>query len=326
MRDLLPIVRRWSQEGHRCAIATVVQTWGSSPRQVGACMGIRDDRLVSGSVSGGCVETAVIDEALNALHDGRMRQMKFDSISDEAAWEVGLSCGGSLQVWIDPCPFVTDVEGWEFLYQAVSKDESCLFAYSLEPEYREFRSLGQASEQLQYPAITGLYQVGDREWFVNVLNSRERLIIVGAVHIAVPLVAFANQLGFETIVIDPRLAFANPERFVSRPTQIISKWPNVALESIDITQNSYAVVLTHDPKIDNPALVPLLRSSARYIGALGSRKTQERRRAELIDLGLSDDAISKIHGPIGLKIGAVTPEEIALSIIAEIVQVRRAKS
>jgi xanthine dehydrogenase accessory factor len=164
---------------------------------------------------------------------------------------------------------------------------------------------------------------GER-YFIQVLAQRERLIIVGAVHIAIPLVGFARQLGFETIVVDPRPALASPERFDVAPDKIVSKWPEQALAEIDITPETYAVVLTHDPKIDDVALEAFLRSPAKYVGALGSRATQEKRRVYLREKGFTEEDLARIHGPVGLNIGARSPEEIALAIVAEIVQVRRA--
>jgi xanthine dehydrogenase accessory factor len=164
-----------------------------------------------------------------------------------------------------------------------------------------------------------------RRYFIHVLPTRERLIIVGAVHIAIPLVKFAKELGFETVVIDPRPALASAERFATEPDSMIAQWPEQALSGVEITPETYTVVLTHDPKIDDVALEAFLRSPAAYIGALGSRVTQEKRRKYLREKGFSDEDLARIHGPVGLNIGARSPEEIALSIAAEIVQVRRGR-
>lgn len=180
---------------------------------------------------------------------------------------------------------------------------------AVEAAYRQ-----RASQEVEYAG---------KRLFLNVLARREKLVIVGAVHIAVPLVQMAAMLGFETIVVDPRSALANVERFSTPPDRIVVDWPEAALEGIGLDPATYAVVLTHDPKIDDVALAVLLKSPVAYIGALGSRVTQGKRRATLLAQGSTEADLDRIHGPIGLNIGARSPEEIALSILAEIVQVRR---
>jgi xanthine dehydrogenase accessory factor len=167
--------------------------------------------------------------------------------------------------------------------------------------------------------------VAGEEWFLHVFAPRPRLVIVGAVHIARALIGFARQVGFETIVIDPRTAFTQEARFDPQPDAMVAKWPQEAFESVALGPDSYVVALTHDPKIDDDALAIVLRSDAAYVGALGSRTTQGKRRAALLERGLTDGQIDRIHGPIGLDIGAENPEEIALAIIAEVVKVRRAR-
>jgi xanthine dehydrogenase accessory factor len=334
MRDVLPALERWVAEGRSYALAIVTQTWGSSPRPLGSVMGIRDDGVIVGSVSGGCVESAVIDEALKALQDKQLRELKFDALDADAIWDVGLSCGGSIRVWIDPQPVSRDPLLWQAITERLSCDRPCVIATSLVPfEQRLWTPEGAQDGELAI-RIEGAYrsrssgevEAEGRRWFLHVLPSRERLIIVGAVHIAVPLVRFARELGFETVIIDPRSTFASEERFPSPPDKMISQWPDQTLTAMDITEETYAVVLTHDPKLDDAALKVLLRSPAAYIGALGSRTTQARRRETLSELGFSGDELDRIHGPVGLPIGARTPEEIALAIMAEIVQVRRARS
>lgn len=297
-------------------------------------MGVREDGAVVGSVSGGCVESAVIQAAVESLGSGRPKMLDFGALSDESVWEVGLSCGGRIQVWVDPDPDRRPV--WRNALDLIRRDRPGVLATRFEP-FEQW--LWEPAGQIGPTGPTGLVgpimeavdskssgeiEVEGERYFLQVLSQRERLVIVGAVHIAIPLVKFAKELGFETVVIDPRPALASNERFPTEPDAMVAQWPEQALASIELTAETYAVVLTHDPKIDDVALAVFLRSPVKYIGALGSRMTQEKRRRELTSLGFSETDLARIHGPVGLKIGARSPEEIALSIAAEIVQVRHA--
>lgn len=331
MRDVLPTLLAWAEEGHRFATATVTQTWGSSPRPLGSVMGVREDGLICGSVSGGCVEGTVIEEAKTAMVYGGAREMTFAGLSEASVWEVGLSCGGKIQVWIEPCPDTLNPPAWQALVDGFSQDRPFVVASGLQPHERaiwspgdEVRSaLDEAAHEAYGRRASAEVEVEGKRYFLNVVTHRERLLIVGAVHIAVPLVKFARELGFETVVIDPRGQFTNEERFPDAPDRMIAEWPQKALSELGLNEETYAVVLTHDPKIDDVALAELLRSPAPYIGALGSRVTQAKRREDLLAQGFTEDDLKRIHGPIGLDIGARSPEEIAVSIMAEIVQVRR---
>lgn len=312
---MLPTLLHWMEEGRRFSTATVIHTWGSSPRPVGAMMAVCEDGSVVGSVSGGCVEGAVMKACSEALETSKSSMLEFGALSDESVWEIGLSCGGRIKVWV--CPEPNRSEAWLEAARKVSDNEPVVLEILTQTGdffVREPHDLGSNSNES--------YEEGDR--FFQILPAMERLVIVGAVHIAIPLVKFAAILGMETIVIEPRAALADPSRFDAVPDQMIQKWPHEALSSLDIGRESYCVVLTHDPKLDDPALEFLIRSGAVYVGALGSRTTQERRKTHLLSKGFSEEEISRIHGPVGLKIGAKSPEEIALSIIAEIVQVRNA--
>lgn len=328
MRDVLPTLDQWASEGRRFATATVTRTWGSSPRPIGSVMGIREDGFVVGSVSGGCVEGAVIEAALQALHDGQSRELTFSGITDETAWEVGLSCGGSIQVWIDPLPVEREPCQWAEIVENIRSDRPFVILTELEPYSRTLWQPGlpapHAVQEAYRDRASREVELEGRRLFLQVLPSRERLLIVGAVHIAMPLIKFAKELGFETVVIDPRGSFAQPERFETVPDRLIAAWPEQALSAMKLTVETYAVVLTHDPKIDDAALTILLKSPVAYIGALGSRTTQAKRRTELAALGFSEEDLARIHGPVGLAISARSPQEIALSIMAEIVQVRNA--
>lgn len=295
-------------------------------------MGVRDDGLVCGSVSGGCVETAVIEASLQALLDGKPKELKFEAVTEDSVWDVGLSCGGRIQIWVDPDPVGRDPRTWDFISNRIRNDQPTVLITSYDPPQNEIwlpgdpDPLGGAVQSAYEHRGSKEIDVEGHRVFLNVLASRERMVIVGSVHIAVPLVKFAKILGFETIVVDPRGAFASAERYPVAPDQIVVEWPETGFNQIGLTPDTYAVVLTHDPKIDDVALSILLKSPVAYIGALGSRVTQAKRKEYLKNLGFTDEDLARIHGPIGLNIGARSPEEIALSIAAEIVQIRRARA
>lgn len=327
MREILPAVLRWHEEGRRFAFATVTHTWGSSPRPVGSVMAVREDGLILGSVSGGCVETAVIEEAMKVIRTGRAKLLEFGALDDLQFWDVGLSCGGKIKVFVElPEPAELDE-----IDKALNSDEPIVSIKTLEPVPNRILWKPKVASAPNEEAALALAsrqsrESENRQSFIHVLSQRERLLIVGAVHIAVPLICFSKTLGFEIILIDPRETFAQAERFEMQPDRILTTWPEEAFRELGLTQETYAVVLTHDPKIDDVALAMLLKSPARYIGALGSKTTQAKRRRLLAEQGFSEADLNRIHGPVGLSIGARTPEEIALSIMAEIVQVRRSDS
>ncbi|RMD95483.1 MAG: XdhC family protein [Calditrichaeota bacterium] len=350
MRDILPEISRWVKKQKPFALATVISTWGSAPRGVGSAMAIGEDLQIAGSVSGGCVEGAVIEEAIQVIKGGQARVLNF-GVDDETAWNVGLSCGGTIRVLVEKAlPFSErplDVEIWKSLHQALTKNRPVVLVTQLPDE----RSRSKTAHWLVFPdgSLVGdmegmtaeildaahrcytirqsqLYPVGEREIFIQVFPARDRLLIIGAGHIAIPLIKFAQELNFETIVIDPRGVFANPERFTVKPDQLICQWPQEVLNNLEINEETYAVLLTHDPKIDDEALKILLKKPVAYIGALGSVKTHKKRIARLQEMGFSLEEIEKIHGPAGLDIQAHSPAEIALSIIGQIVQVKNNKS
>lgn len=295
MHDILSFLT--SNRDERIAIAIVVQTWGSSPRPAGSMMAVTESGRMAGSVSGGCVEGAVIETAQEVIHTGQAKELEFNELKPEDVWAVGLSCGGRIQVLVVPGdhPAITEAQNLARSRQP--------FGLRIEGVALETSPLGVGS--LDYPAP-------------------ERLVVIGGVHIAVPLFAFAKELGFETILIEPRATFADAERFPVPPDSTYKQWPSEALHSIGVDAWTYAVLLTHDPKIDDQALRVLLRSEAAYIGCLGSRSTQGQRRERLLGEGFSTEELDRIHGPVGLSIGAKTPPEIALAIMAEIVATRRA--
>jgi len=299
MRDIAADVARWLAEGKGVAIAVVTRTWGSSPRPVGSMMAVADDGSISGSVSGGCVEGAVIEAAHRALSSGIGESLRFEQLDPEDVWSVGLSCGGRIEVLVSP---------WKGAWGEALDLASRGLVFDLAIDESGSRLLDRAS---------------DPSAFVFRYRRADRLLIVGGVHIAIPLIAIAKQVGFDTILIEPRAGFADPSRFPDPPASTIARWPSEALANLELDETAYAVLLTHDPKIDDEALRVLLKSDVRYIGALGSRTTQAQRRERLLAEGFSPQELDRIHGPVGLAIGALTPSEIALSIVAEIVRVRR---
>jgi xanthine dehydrogenase accessory factor len=330
MRDVLPTLREWDDDGRQFALATVVRTKGSAPRETGSVMGVREDGAVCGSVSGGCIESATVQACLAALEDGVPRVLNFPKDAG-GVYEVALMCGGHVDVWIDPTPVARDPQLWDDLCSCVSQDTACVLATRSVPFAQALRRPGDAAgcSPLDAAAVEAhrsrrsqLTDVAGEEWFLHVLAPRPRLVIVGAVHISRALVAFAKQVGFETIIVDPRSAYA---QFDVQPDAVIEHWPQDALREIKLDQDTYTVALTHDPKIDDAAIELFLKSDVAYVGALGSKTTQEKRKAALRERGVTEEQLERIRGPVGLEIGAENPDEIALSVIAEVVKVRRAR-
>jgi xanthine dehydrogenase accessory factor len=341
-QDPIDALFQWADSGVRGALAVVVKTYGSSPRPLGAMMAVSESGQMVGSVSGGCVEGAVVQEALNALAQGRPRLASY-GISDDWAAEAGLTCGGEIEVYI--LPWQRDPV-WRGLQSArLDKTPAALalglsgrFAGELGLFYRDGRSIGalagrqHAVKELldaafaeQRPRSGVVLPDGRTSVIVIPFFPPQRLIIVGAVHIAIALVRFANELGYETIVVDPRPVFASSERF-GHADHLLIAWPQEVFPDLKPDAGTSIAVISHDDKLDIPALELALNSDARYIGALGSRKTMARRAAALREAGFDDAAIARIHNPIGLDLGGRSPEEIALAAMAEIVAARYGKA
>ena len=340
MRNLLPVVERWFSEGKSVALATVVKVYGSAPQPLGAKMVVSDQGEMAGSVSGGCVESAVVQEALEVLSSGEPRLIPF-GISDDVAWSVGLACGGTIEVFVERLHQNAIFQAWADALKAhrlatlatilngTRAGQKVLIlsqgriATSLEDDSLLSTLVEQVTTVVSsyQPARLTVHTTDETlDIFVDVFPPPPKIIVVGAVHIAIPLVTFARELGFRTYVVDARTAFATRERFPHADDLVIG-WPEDVLPRLGLDENTYVVVLSHDEKLDNPALKVALEHPVRYVGALGSRKTHARRVAALRKMGVSEDAIARIHAPIGLDIGARRPEEIAVSIIAEIVSV-----
>jgi xanthine dehydrogenase accessory factor len=289
MHELLPALRRWLERDEDVALATVVATRRSAPRPVGSVLGVSASGELAGSVSAGCVENEVYAEAREVLDGGPARERTF-GITDEAAIGVGLPCGGEIDVYV----------------ARASRD-----------------LLRRAVAELERGRIVSVRPEGDALQLVS--TPPPRLVVIGAVDTAEALCRGARSLGWRSIVVDPRPRFATPERMPSAD-ELVVEWPDDALARIQPDEGTAVVVLAHDDRIDLPALTSSLASDAFFVGAIGSRRTQERRRAALLELGVDVDALERLHGPVGLDIGAQSPAETALAILAEVLAVRAGRS
>ncbi len=333
MLDLIAAAELWLAEGEQVALATVIGTWGSAPRGVGAKMAVSASEKISGSVSGGCVEGAVAEAGADVLQSERPQLLHF-GVADEMAWEVGLACGGEIDVFVQPLhgemleairaaadtPSVT-------LTVVRGSDESLGRQLLLLKDGKLLGALGavldeaaleHAREALAEGRSRRVQVAEGTELFVEVSLSQPTLVVVGGVHIAIPLVAMAKALGYRTVVVDPRRSFASAERFPD-VDQLMLSWPDGALTELQLDASTAVAVLTHDPKLDDPALGVALRSPAFYVGALGSRSTNEKRRERLLASGLAAEQLQRLRAPIGLDLGGRSSAEIALSVLAEIV-------
>ncbi len=329
MKDIISDIDQWLTDGQPIALATVIQTWGSSPRQAGSKMAFTADGRLTGSVSGGCVEGAVIAAGQETVAAGVPQLLHF-GVSDETAWGVGLACGGVIEVFVQRLDTAVYTVWRELTQKNLSGTAVTLIAGSdewttgvLDGNGRLLAGhLPEAAVHLTAAAPRRVKTEDGCEWFIEPIRPAPTLIIVGGVHIAIALTSLAQTLGFRTILIDPRRAFGSEARF-PHVDQLIQQWPEKAFAQLELTGGTAVALLTHDPKIDDPALKILLNSPVYYIGALGSRKTQAKRRARLLEMGFGETAVARIHGPIGLDIGAKTPAEIALAVLGEIVSQKR---
>jgi xanthine dehydrogenase accessory factor len=347
MDEIIYQVKKWLDEGKQAAIAIVVAKKGSAMRPVGAKLAICADGSLQGSVSGGCVESAVIEEAQACMHSGQPKLLHY-GVSDDTAWSVGLMCGGEIDILVLPI-----IDSGEKSFDRIIIDKIA----ALEDKRQAFMLLIQLSEmrfgqtcilengsgkidphaaawverdaipQLQEMARTetsGILTMKTGRVYVDVGNPAPRLVILGAVHTAIALVDMAKKIGIYTIVIDPRKAFATRERF-PQVDELLTDWPEECFNKIGLNSEDYVLLMTHDDKIDLPAAGAALSAKVKYIGMLASRITRERRFQLLVEDGFDKEQVEKIHAPVGLKIGARTPEEIALSVLAEITAFRYGK-
>lgn len=354
MQELLDMLAGWRAEGIGAGRAVVVRTFGSAPRPEGAVLLVSADGRLAGSVSGGCVEGAAAEEILAARTHGRERVIRY-GISDEAAWDAGLACGGTIDVLVSP---EVAVEAEAAALAALTGHGTGSVVAAVLPldapppvfgrhepgpgapatprlvihgDGRLDGSLGDpaADRALIAAALDALahgvsrtVEAGGRQVFLEAYPARPRLVVVGAVEAARFLVRLARELGYETVVIDGRAAFATAARFPDVDRLVVG-WPDEVAQEISLGPRDAVAILTHDVKFDEPAIVEGLRRGCRYVGAVGSRKTQADRRARLLAAGVEAVDLDRLHGPIGLDLGGRLPAETALSILAEIVAERR---
>ena len=310
---------QWHMAGQGAALATVIETWGSAPRQAGSQLAISGAGQIMGSVSGGCVEGAVVIEALEALADGQPRILTF-GVTDETAFSVGLACGGTIRILVEPIGAAMPAALLADLVTARAARRAIAYGVDLTGWTRALINPG---DDLAADARLRSDRAGTEEdgRFIAPHNPPLRLIVVGAVHIAQALVAMARLAGYDPTLIDPRDVFGAAERFPGEV--VLSDWPDDALAALMPDARTAIVTLTHDAKLDDPAIRYALRSPAFYLGCLGSRKTHAKRLERLADAGFTDAEIARIHAPVGLDIAARTPAEIAISILAQITETLR---
>lgn len=341
MRQVAAAILAWRATDPRVAIATVVGITGSAPRPLGATLLVAPDERLAGSVSNGCVEADVYEEALAVLESARARVVRY-GISDDRAFTVGLSCGGTIAVLIEPVGSLH-----ERAASAIGDGTGVVLARIISPEDRAGtvgvwtgrprgdewgpdlaplgrEALGALREGHSRVSPLRLVDGRDASVFLHAVPAPATLAIVGATDIAIALVHFASPLGYRSVVVDPRRALASRDRFPD--AELVNEWPDVAFTRLALDASSAIVVLSHDEKFDQPALLAALRSRAGYVGAIGSSRTNEKRFAWLRAQGFSDGDVARVHAPIGLDIGARTAEETALAILAEMLATRRGRA
>ncbi|MEP3347575.1 MAG: XdhC family protein [Litoreibacter sp.] len=313
--DIPSIALEWHRNGRGAALATVVETWGSAPRPVGSLLAISGQGDIMGSVSGGCVEGAVVVEAMDALDDGQPRLLEY-GVSDDEAFAVGLACGGTIRVLVEPVGAAIPESMLADLVAARSASTPIAYTVDIENWRRDLS--GVEAHLARFRSDKSGFEGNT---FVGIHNPPLRMAVIGGVHIAQSLIPMARAAGFAPVLIDPREAFASAARFPD--TALVHEWPDAALDSFGIDARTAVVTLTHDPKLDDPAIQAALRSDCFYLGSLGSTRTHAKRVARLEEAGFSTDHIARIQAPVGLNIGAKSPAEIAISIMAQIVQALR---
>jgi xanthine dehydrogenase accessory factor len=343
MKDVAPDIRAWWDAGEDVALATLVNVERSAPRRPGARFACTASGKLAGSVSAGCVESDVFERAQDVLRNGRPVLARYD-IAEEEGPGVGLSCGGSIDVLIEP---FGRTAARSALLDAVESGRAARLAVVVAPDELRGRAAIAADSPVPLagvdaaldPAVaaaaaelagggTRLLEVPWRDSvarvYVEVITRQRRLVVVGATHVALPLCRMAKVLDFHVTVVDPRSAYATPERLADADT-VVRQWPEQAFDAIELDASTYLAILTHDAKFDIPTLKSVLRSDVAYIGAMASRRTHAGRLERLRALGFTDGELARIHSPIGLDLGGRDPEEIALAILAEITALRHGR-
>lgn len=325
--DIVKQAALWQSDGHKVAFATVVKTWGSSPRPVGSQLVINDERKFAGSVSGGCIEGAVVTEAQKVIEGASPITMEFN-VTDGEALNIGLTCGGSVSVFISTLnengilqDLNTNLQNRQPLSTVTKLSTGQRSMVTAEGVSGPI-DLSDALIKSARDAVTTRHCLtltdNEEDYFIHSYAPAPRLFVVGAGHISQALAPMANLAGFDITIIDPRSAFATQDRFPN--TRIANQWPDEFLGDHPPDTSTAVIALVHDPKIDDPALEVAIRSDAFYVGALGSTRTHANRIKRLITAGFTTDQIDRISAPIGLDLGGRKPPEIAVSILAEIVQ------
>jgi len=311
VRELAESIQRWRSRGDQVALATVVATRRSAPRPVGAKLAISERGELQGSVSGGCVESDVAVQAAEVIAEGTPRLLTY-GITDDMAWNVGLPCGGEIDVFLE-----------RFEGELPESDEPAVSVTVLEGERAgERRLLGLDAVE---PGPSRVLELDGETVFAEMLGPPPRVVVIGAIDTAEELCRAAKSLGWHTVVADPRPALTTRERLPS-PDELLVAWPDEALEQLAPDRDTAVVVLTHEERLDVPALTSALEAEAFYVGAIGSRRTQAKRRERLLEAGVAEEELERLSGPAGLDLGAQTPAETAVSILGEILAVRAGRS
>ena len=296
----------WLKAGHSVAIATVVQTWGSAPRPIGSWVAIRDDGQVTGSVSGGCVEDDLIRRVQTEILTKELPEMVVYGVSQQEAARFGLPCGGTLRLLVEPKPELVILEA---ILASISSHQITSRTVDLSTGKSTLEA-GNRNEAF----------ICDERLMKTTYGPRWRMVIIGAGQLSLYTADFALASDFEVTVIDPREEYA--EGINREHIQFIKGMPDDVLLEIGVDSHTAVVALTHDPKLDDMALMEALKSPAFYVGALGSRINTQKRKARLLEFDVSQEQVEQLHGPVGLFIGALTPPEIAVSILAEVIAVK----
>ena len=304
--EVLRTAEEWRKNGHRAALGTIVKTWGSAPRPVGAMVAIRDDGQIVGSVSGGCVEDDLVEKVRDKLAAAKKPELLTYGVTNEEATRWGLPCGGTLQLVVEP---VTEKSGLGELLAKIQSQQ--LVRRRLEMDSgRATLEPGRWQDVLEF----------DGRVLSAVHGPRWRLVLIGAGQLTRYLAEMARMLDYHVVVIDPREEYANSWDLPSVP--INRGMPDDVVRELELDGHSALVALTHDPKLDDLALMEGLKSAAFYVGAIGSKKNNDARRERLKEFDVSADEIARLRGPVGLYIGSKTPPEIAVAILAEMTAVR----
>lgn len=329
MDEILSKTLEWMDEGHKVAFATVIATWGSSPVPVGSQMAINERGNFAGSVSGGCIESFVVSEAIDIIETGKARLIEY-GVTDEQAREVKFTCGGSIKVFVEPAPTREELKRLineqpiNRVVDIASGDACLILAKKIDGVLDlPAEPLAKAREYLSSDSSEVIYS-GDDRYFSLTYAPPRRIVIIGAVHISQALIAMAGTIGFEIILVDPRPLFTRDDRIQS--VTLLKEHPSKLFEDYPLDRRTAVVALAHDPDLDDPAITAALRSQAFYIGALGGKRNNQKRLDRFAKNGFSKQDLERIHAPVGLDIGGRSPAHIALSILAEIISVGNGKS